>query len=54
MESSKSKKNKTNKTKITAWNEFRNLAKCAVCGSNMVIVQSHLKRKVESEQNGNI
>ena len=39
------KKNKTNKTKITAWNEFRNLAKCAVCGSNMVIVQSHLKKK---------
>lgn len=35
----------TNKTKITAWNEFRNLAKCAVCGSNMVIVQSHLKKK---------
>ncbi|MDA1620362.1 recombinase family protein [Bacillus cereus group sp. TH204-1LC] len=34
-----------NKTKITAWNEFRNLAKCAVCGSNMVIVQSHLKKK---------
>ncbi|QBJ65017.1 recombinase family protein [Bacillus anthracis] len=35
----------THKTKITAWNEFRNLAKCAVCGSNMVIVQSHLKKK---------
>ncbi|EPC8419158.1 recombinase family protein [Bacillus wiedmannii] len=34
-----------NKTKITAWNEFRNLAKCAVCGSNMVIVQSHLRKK---------
>ncbi|PGA29530.1 recombinase family protein [Bacillus thuringiensis] len=39
------KKNNTNKTKITAWNEFRNLAKCAVCSSNMVIVQSHLKKK---------
>lgn len=39
------KKNKKNKTKITAWNEFRNLAKCAVCGSNMIIVQSHLKKK---------
>ncbi|MCC2480471.1 recombinase family protein [Bacillus pacificus] len=39
------KKNKKNKTKITAWNEFRNLAKCAACGSNMVIVQSHLKKK---------
>ncbi|GAB6634722.1 recombinase family protein [Bacillus cereus] len=35
----------TNKTKITAWNEFRNLAKCAVCSSNMVIVQSHSKKK---------
>ncbi|MFE6134868.1 recombinase family protein [Bacillus sp. NPDC057893] len=34
-----------NKTKITAWNEFRNLAKCAVCDSNMVIVQSHLRKK---------
>ncbi|WP_419180311.1 recombinase family protein [Bacillus mobilis] len=34
-----------NKTKITPWNEFRNLAKCAVCGSNMVIVQSHLRKK---------
>ncbi|MDA1887242.1 MULTISPECIES: recombinase family protein [Bacillus cereus group] len=34
-----------NKTKITAWNEFRNIAKCAVCGSNMVIVQSYLKKK---------
>ncbi|CGF90833.1 site-specific recombinase [Streptococcus pneumoniae] len=34
-----------NKTKITAWNEFRNLAKCGVCGSNMTIVQSHLLKK---------
>ncbi|MCU4904552.1 recombinase family protein [Bacillus paranthracis] len=33
------------KTKITAWNEFRNLGKCAVCGSNMVIVQSHFRKK---------
>ncbi|GAB6491938.1 TPA: recombinase family protein [Bacillus cereus] len=33
------------KTKITPWNEFRELARCAVCGSNMVIVQSHLKKK---------
>ncbi|MGC7812033.1 recombinase family protein [Bacillus paranthracis] len=33
------------KTKITPWNEFRNLAKCAVCGSNMIIVQSHLQKK---------
>lgn len=36
---------KTNKIKITAWNEFLNIAKCAVCGSNMVIVQSHSKKK---------
>ena len=34
-----------NKTKITAWNEFRELAKCGVCGSNMTIVQSHLLKK---------
>lgn len=34
-----------NKTKITAWNEFRKLAKCGVCGSNMIIVQSHLRKK---------
>ncbi|MDA2087843.1 recombinase family protein [Bacillus cereus group sp. BfR-BA-01323] len=34
-----------NKTKITAWNEFRDLAKCGVCGSNMTIVQSHLLKK---------
>ena len=42
------------KTKITPWNEFRELARCAVCGSNMVIVQSHLKRKTGSEQSGSI
>ncbi|HDR7750652.1 recombinase family protein [Bacillus paranthracis] len=35
----------SSKTKITPWNEFRDLAKCAVCGSNMVIVQSHLRKK---------
>lgn len=34
-----------NKTKITVWNEFRDLAKCGVCGSNMTIVQSHLLKK---------
>ncbi|PFA10287.1 recombinase family protein [Bacillus cereus] len=34
-----------NKTKITAWNEFRDLAKCGVCGSNMTVVQSHLLKK---------
>ncbi|HDR8522410.1 TPA: recombinase family protein [Bacillus toyonensis] len=34
-----------NKMKITAWNEFRDLAKCSVCGSNMTIVQSHLLKK---------
>lgn len=35
----------SNKTKITPWNEFRDLAKCGVCGSNMTIVQSHLLKK---------
>ncbi|MBR9654989.1 MULTISPECIES: recombinase family protein [Bacillus] len=39
------KRNNNSKKKITAWNEFRNLAKCAECGSNMVIVQSHVKKK---------
>ncbi|EJR78562.1 hypothetical protein IK9_03865 [Bacillus cereus VD166] len=34
-----------NKRKMTVWNEFRNLAKCGVCGSNMTIVQSHLRKK---------
>ncbi|MFJ7764441.1 recombinase family protein [Bacillus toyonensis] len=34
-----------NKKKITPWNEFRDLAKCGVCGSNMTIVQSHLLKK---------
>ena len=43
-----------NKTKITAWNEFRDLAKCGVCGSNMTIVQSHLLKKNGEEQSGNI
>lgn len=33
------------KTKITPWNEFRTIATCAVCGSNMIIVQSHQKKK---------
>ncbi|MFC3883140.1 recombinase family protein [Bacillus songklensis] len=33
------------KTKITPWNEFRQIAKCAVCGSNMVIVQSCKTKK---------
>lgn len=30
--------------KITAWNEFRRIAKCSECGSNMVIVQSYRKK----------
>lgn len=33
------------KTRITAWNEFRGLVKCSVCGSNMVIVQSYKRNK---------
>ncbi|CAM3930249.1 TPA: recombinase family protein [Bacillus paranthracis] len=33
------------KVRITPWNEFRYLAKCSECGSNMVIVQSHRKKK---------
>ncbi|MDD0822345.1 recombinase family protein [Bacillus cereus] len=35
----------TKKKKITPWNEFRGLVKCGACGSNMVIVQSHLRKK---------
>lgn len=30
--------------KITPWNEFRGVAKCSECGSNMVIVQTWRKR----------
>ncbi|GCF68388.1 TPA: recombinase family protein [Bacillus cereus] len=33
------------KVRITPWNEFRYLAKCSECGSNMVIVQSHRKKR---------
>ncbi|MDA2734501.1 recombinase family protein [Bacillus cereus group sp. Bc015] len=33
------------KVRITPWNEFRYLAKCSECGSNMIIVQSHRKKK---------
>lgn len=33
------------RTKKAPWNEFRNLAKCGVCGFNMVIVQSYWKKK---------
>lgn len=33
------------KVRITPWNEFRYLAKCSECCSNMVIVQSHRKKK---------
>ncbi|MGG2064189.1 recombinase family protein [Bacillus sp. S14(2024)] len=35
----------SNKVRITPWNEFRYLAKCSECGSNMIIVQSHRKKK---------
>ncbi|WP_088356746.1 recombinase family protein [Bacillus cereus] len=44
-EQANQKKVIANKTKITAWNEFRDLTKCGVCGSNMTIVQSHLLKK---------
>jgi hypothetical protein len=36
---------KNNKKKITPWNEFRDILKCAHCGSNMVIMQSYKKKK---------
>ncbi|MCM3765486.1 recombinase family protein [Neobacillus niacini] len=36
---------KSNKVRITPWNEFRYLAKCSECGSNMVILQSYKKKK---------
>lgn len=44
-EKANNKVEKTERTKITPWNEFRGLAKCAVCGSNMVIVQTWKKKK---------
>ncbi|WP_369902428.1 recombinase family protein [Bacillus manliponensis] len=44
-EQANQRNNNANKTKITAWNEFRVLAKCGVCGANMVIVQSYLRKK---------
>lgn len=31
--------------KITPWNEFRGLVKCAECGSNIVILQSYKRKK---------
>lgn len=31
--------------RITPWNEFRGIVKCAECGSNMVIVQSYKHKK---------
>ncbi|MEK4872667.1 MULTISPECIES: recombinase family protein [Bacillaceae] len=36
---------KSKKTKITPWNEFRDILKCAHCGSNMVIMQSYKRKK---------
>lgn len=36
---------KNNKKKITPWNEFRDILKCAHCGSNMVIMQSYKTKK---------
>lgn len=35
----------SSKVRITPWNEFRYLAKCSECGSNIIIVQSHRKKK---------
>lgn len=39
---------KSSKVRITPWNEFRYLAKCSECRSNIVIVQSYRRK-----QNGN-
>ncbi len=36
---------KSSKVRITPWNEFRYLAKCSECHSNMVIVQSSRKKQ---------
>jgi site-specific DNA recombinase len=44
-EQANSKDTKNKRTKITPWNEFRGLAKCAICGSNMVIVRSWKQKK---------
>lgn len=30
-----------NKTKITPWNDLRGILKCGICGSNIVVLQSH-------------
>lgn len=45
FEKANSKDFKSRKTKITPWNEFRDILKCAHCGSNMVIMQSYKKKK---------
>jgi len=39
-EKANQKESKEKRTKITPWNEFRGLAKCSVCKSNMVIVST--------------
>ncbi|MBP0723924.1 recombinase family protein [Bacillus sp. RG28] len=39
------KKIKSRKIRITPWNEFRDLAKCSECHSNMIIVQSFRTKK---------
>lgn len=44
-EKANSKKYTDYKVRITPWNEFRYIAKCGKCGSNMVIMQSGKKRK---------
>ncbi len=44
-EKANNRKHKNNKTKITPWNEFRDILRCAHCGSNMVIMQSYKTKK---------
>ncbi|MCO0597281.1 recombinase family protein [Peribacillus butanolivorans] len=44
-----SKNYTSKKLRNTPWNEFRSLAKCSECNSNMVIVQSY-KKKVNGER----
>ncbi|MED4125559.1 recombinase family protein [Halalkalibacterium halodurans] len=41
----KANSNRDHKVKLSAWNELRGIAKCAHCGSRMVISQSSRKKK---------
>jgi len=43
-EAANNKRVKKVKTKVTPWNEFRGIAKCSECGSNMVIIQTGNKK----------